>query len=439
MNKHLSALIVYRRNRKKYLSEIRSLEWATEEEIFAYQRDQLERVLKDAKENVSYYRKRVEGIRLSDFPILTRQAIKEEREDLIVSKRIDSKTREDTTSGSTSVPVSFLLDYEHRERGMILKLFFNEWAGLQLGEPMIKFWGLFPAESWKGRLHDRISYWSRNIIPVSTLDFRMERLEEFQDIFRKKDPKLILAYNLPLYEFAKVLRRSNKTLPIHGAIMTSTSTQTPEIRATLKEIFQCEIFDRYGTREMMDIACDCEKHEGLHVCPYLQFVEIVDDKGNPVPKGVPGRIVATQLHNTVMPLIRYDTGDIGTWAEEKCSCGRNWPLIKQIDGRAICMFKHRDGGRLGSYYFMHHLNNIIGQDQFSRQQIIQTNYDAFTVRLVLYEPANWGQFSQARTAYAEAIESLVGEPVNITYDLVDEIPTLPSGKYLQVICEIPEE
>ena len=46
-----------------------------------------------------------------------------------------------------------------------------------------------------------------------------------------------------------------------------------------------------------------------------------------------------------MPLLRYDTRDIVQFSEEKCSCGSNFKVVKQIIGRASDVV-YTDDGRI---------------------------------------------------------------------------------------------
>lgn len=436
LRNRITEALVLRGDRKQYMKEIKFLEWASKEEIAAWQADRLEAVLTDARKNIPYYRERATGDRLADFPVLTRSEIKDHSDKLVAPGRADKTTITETTSGTTSVPVSFLLDLGHRERGAVQKSFFSEWAGLQLGDSMVKFWGIFSAEDWKLQRRINFSHWLRNMTIMSSLDMRAKRMEEFAREIQRIQPKLIICYANSMKEFANYLERNGIAMNYHGNILSSTSSLTPEKYDAIYRVFQCPIFDRYGSREMIDMACDCDRHEGLHVSPYMHVVEILDEKGKPCPPGQMGRVVVTQLFNPVMPLIRYELGDYATWAENPCSCGRNWPMLKQIDGRAISVFWHRDGGRFSSYFFVYYVNLIIGQNRIQRQQIVQEDFNRFTIRLVMEDSQNWTDREDNRLRLMDLISEQIGEPVELEFELVDEIPNQPSGKFLQAITKM---
>ncbi len=62
-------------------------------------------------------------------------------------------------------------------------------------------------------------------------------------------------------------------------------------------------------------------------------VEVVDpETGQPVGEGEPGEVVAT-VFDHAYPLIRFGTGDLSSYTNEPCSCGRTAPKLTRIMGR----------------------------------------------------------------------------------------------------------
>lgn len=95
---------------------------------------------------------------------------------------------------------------------------------------------------------------------------------------------------------------------------------------TLKHV-ATPISDRYSRPECGIIALRCPEFSSLHVQAEHVLVELTDAKGAPCPKGMPGYITITPLHNFSSPLIRYQTNDRGVWANP-CPCDRTLPVIK---------------------------------------------------------------------------------------------------------------
>jgi phenylacetate-coenzyme A ligase PaaK-like adenylate-forming protein len=92
-----------------------------------------------------------------------------------------------------------------------------------------------------------------------------------------------------------------------------------------------KIANMYGSEEMNAIAyeCPCGK---MHVISENVLAECFD--GEKISPYGEGRIVLTNLHNRVNPLIRYDQGDEVTLSiETKCNCGYTDKLITSLSGR----------------------------------------------------------------------------------------------------------
>ena len=70
------------------------------------------------------------------------------------------------------------------------------------------------------------------------------------------------------------------------------------------------------------------------------FTELVHPESHGVvPYGSEGVPVYTHLERTSQPMIRYYAGDLATWTDEPCECGRTYPrLPRGIYGRVDDMF-----------------------------------------------------------------------------------------------------
>lgn len=80
---------------------------------------------------------------------------------------------------------------------------------------------------------------------------------------------------------------------------------------------------------------ECEHRQGVHLWQDVVYTEVVDkDTKKLVPYGGEGVPVYTPLERTSQPVIRYWSGDLTTWTDEPCACGRVYPrLPKGIYGR----------------------------------------------------------------------------------------------------------
>lgn len=125
-------------------------------------------------------------------------------------------------------------------------------------------------------------------------------------------------------------------LRISPAVVSSSSeVLTSDMRERMIDAWGHVPYDGYASTETGMIATDCSHHRGLHLLSDLVLLEVVDDEGRHVPPGTPGtRVLVTNLINRTQPLIRMELSDLVTLSPEACPCGRPYPLISSIDGRA---------------------------------------------------------------------------------------------------------
>ena len=148
-----------------------------------------------------------------------------------------------------------------------------------------------------------------------------------------------------------------------------------------------------------------------------------------VPAGSEGELVATSLTNRTHPFIRYRLGDIGRYSAAPCPCGRSFPVLDVISGRADDMIVLADGTRRSPL-------DILGRlDRFApvvrHYQLRQSALDRFELWIVP-APAYTARDSKR---ILEAIEEPMPD-VAVTLTIVDAVPRDPSGKLRSFICGI---
>jgi phenylacetate-CoA ligase len=87
----------------------------------------------------------------------------------------------------------------------------------------------------------------------------------------------------------------------------------------------------YGTADVGIVAYNCEARSGMHVCEEV-VLEIVDmNTGRQLGPDEVGRVVVTPLDAT-FPLVRYAPGDLSSWNDQACSCGRTSARLNPLAG-----------------------------------------------------------------------------------------------------------
>jgi len=344
-----------------------------------------------------------------------------------------------TSGGSTGEPVQFIQDDTYKEWALAAKRLFNGWTGYRPGQPRIKLWGserdlLVGNETLK----TKVRRWVRNEHPLNAFQMGEADMRRFVDRINDVQPVQILAYVESAYELAQFIEREGLDVYSPQAVMTSAGTLHDHMRKTIRRVFRAPVFNRYGSREVGDIACECEAHEGLHVSAPTHYVEILRPDGTPTDPGEVGEIVVTLLTNYAMPLIRYRIGDMGAWAASSCSCGRSWPLLAEVTGRVSDTFLTEDGKRIHGEFFTH---LFYGEAWVQKFQVVQESVRQITIAVV---PADRGGDPERRyrtemEAIREDIQSVMGKTCDVTFDVRREIPPTDSGKYRYTISRVDRE
>ena len=103
----------------------------------------------------------------------------------------------------------------------------------------------------------------------------------------------------------------------------------PSTRREIEETFGCNVVDQGSMAEMTpwmtNSGCRFMKR-GMHLWTDIVYTEIVDpDTHEPVPPGGEGVPVYTHLERTSQPMVRYWSGDLARWTDDRCECGRTYP------------------------------------------------------------------------------------------------------------------
>jgi phenylacetate-CoA ligase len=109
------------------------------------------------------------------------------------------------------------------------------------------------------------------------------------------------------------------------------------LRAKLEAAWGIDACDMYGLSEAIGpgVAAECRENKGaLHVFDDHFLPEIVDpDTGEAVAAGERGELVLTTLTKEAFPVLRYRTGDVTSFVDGPCPCGRTHRRIARFSGR----------------------------------------------------------------------------------------------------------
>jgi phenylacetate-CoA ligase len=158
-------------------------------------------------------------------------------------------------------------------------------------------------------------------------------------------------------------------------------------------------------------------------------IEIVDQAGRPVAAGTPGRILVTLLGNHSFPLIRYEIGDVGSFREGGCPCGRPWPLLESIAGRTVEFLRGSSGNYVSPVY-VRHLIGVVHNPGFIRQyQLVQESDRHFVLSIVADQASAPALREQTMQAIERDLQTMLGQEACLAINQVDCIPQPENGKF----------
>ncbi|WP_149273589.1 phenylacetate--CoA ligase family protein [Pareuzebyella sediminis] len=326
------------------------------------------RIVKHAYKNTSYYHKKYEALG-SDFrirsekdflklPPVTRDDLANNFERLKVKNANSRNSRKVSSSGSTGRPISVLHD-------MRFPYTVLQWR-------ILSWWGVRPYQNqayiyrYKRPFFKKISntwlWWPTKRIFLSGAEMDLKSVNKFVKKINRLKPELLQGYVDVVYEFALFLMDNDLRIHPPKMVWVTSAPLFENQRKVMEKVFGAPVCDQYGNTEVFTIAAECPRQNGLHIMHDSVHVEVVDNDNNPVPKGIIGKILITDLRNKIFPLIRYEIGDRGKLLKTTCGCNIPLPLMENVRGRQSVMLRTPSGltirGEHLTILFEKYLHNI---------------------------------------------------------------------------------
>ncbi|MCK5150099.1 phenylacetate--CoA ligase family protein, partial [Candidatus Pacearchaeota archaeon] len=404
----------------KHLSEIKKLDKLPKDKLKKYQEEKLKKILLHSWKNVPYYTKVLEKAKVvvngkvhldnfSKIPILTKEILRKEKENMYSKDYKKRGFYENTSGGSTGEPAKFIQDKDFLDWEIANKIFLKLVAGQGVGDKELRFWAserdLFEG---KETLKIRLRNWLYNRKEFNTFKMSDKEMKQYVKDWNKYNPKWIESYVQSIYEFARFIKKNNLKIksPKNG-ILTSAGTLYPEMKKLIEEVFNCSVYNRYGSREVGDMAFGKDK---LKLSLWIHKFET---KKN-------GEVLITSLTNYSMPLIRHAMGDIAEVDNEfelKNVLGRVNNIIETSNGKL-------DSTSIIAGLFFDLKGNLF--TSFSKYQLTQKKKDEFELKIIISDKEKW---KLEKKAIDEVMKKILGEKVKFRFNEVKEINPLKSGKY----------
>ena len=412
-------------------------------ELHAYQDQRIRAIVAYAYEQVPFYRRRFDALRLKPddirgrvdlpkIPVLTRHDIRSNFDDLRSRNVTPRALKTGHTSGTTGTPLT--VGYDAETIWMTYAVFDRHyrWTGCRMGSggdrvAVVRGNVIVPLDQkappfWR---HNR----RHNQLLLSSFHLSKANMPAYFEALLRFQPAVLDGYPSTLYLLAKFLQSRGEMFPLRAAV-TSSETLYDFQREAIEERFACRVFDYYALAERAVFSGECDRHEGHHVSMEYGAVEVVDPSGQPVPRGTVGKLVGTTLHNRAMPLIRYATNDMTALREGVCSCGRGLELMEDVTTKAEDVLTLKDGRLISPSVLTHPFKPL---DCIEGSQIVQTAHDVVVVRIV----AGPTYTAESTQHLVRELTARLGDDVRIDVQLVDKLEASPNGKFKWVISRVP--
>lgn len=394
----------------------------SDEKALLHTRQALRRLLDHAASNTVAYRHIPRGARLSEYPVTDKSFIRESTDELIASDFKKRSLSEVSTGGSTGTPLVVFQDKEKQFWRSVEAIYFGEIAGYRLGMLVAYL------KVWSGRNRkSRLEHFLRNTIPVDVVKLDRARTVSFLEELRRSRRSAIVSYASALDQVVRhVDTMPSDTVPTVQAIIAQSETLKEGTREGLRRHLGASTVSRYGLEEVGIVAQQPVGSLEYDINRSGAYVEILDTRSDrPAPRGGLGRIVVTDLRNLAMPIIRYDTGDMGEFATTPCGKIDRWRL-RVVEGRKLDQLYDVEGNHVSSLILY---KSFWKHPTIRQYQIVQVGQGEYLLRL------NVTHEFVGELDLVEDCKYYLGKNATISVQYVDEVPELRSGKRRQVIQE----
>lgn len=417
---------------KRYIF-LKTSQWWSLKKLKEYQLKNLKRLLKYVYVNVPYYKQmfKKEGIKpnkitcledLDMIPLLDKETVINNFK-LFINRNVKTCRIRSITSGTTGtrLPVAYGGRFKRFLNACIVRR--EAYNNSKFYQKKVFFGGAQTSVLTQGKnylweydLSKRTLYFSASNLSDDILKIYVDQIRLHKPVFMRGNASA--AYRLALY------LKENSINDISFNSFTNRSEMLFDFQKDIiKEQFKCDVYNYYSQKEEVCSAMDCSCHKGLHIDMEKGIVEIVKDEANKK-----GKIVATCLHNYTMPLIRYETGDIGKVSENDCPCGRGLQLLTELQGRKddTIILNNRVIAPLELSIIARSVNHI------KECQFVQEDKNIILIRVVKRE----GYTNKDNKKLLKLSHKLMGEDVKINIKLEKDIERTDGEKFQFVISKL---
>ena len=362
--RYINAYVLYplleklaKRKIRPKLKILGAFEMLDNDEQLEKQKNDLYKLLHYCQENIPYYQllfKKfnfdIEQVKnninyIQQLPVMTKQTVRENLHTLRVATAIHPRK----TGGSTGQSAWFFYDNNGLDWTSAINLYAYNSTGKKRHHIDCHFSSEIGLQSplIKDRIKDFLKRTSLNRKVLMISSFSNIKMANAYKKLRSFQPYLIQGHPSTMYAIACYIENQKiNIIPLCKVFEPSGEMISQKMVDKIENFTGCKIVNRYGNAEFGVVA-----HSNMHD----SFNKLkIYRKAFYVEPCVKNNLIITNLTNYGMPLLRYDTGDIGTVREEV-----NGSYIYDIQGRIHDTVTINENV-IPTHFIMDFLDHIVG-------------------------------------------------------------------------------
>lgn len=411
---------------RKALTILQNIEdghW-NDKQIKEYQKNCVENLLQHAKETVPFYANQKDCI-LENWPVVNKNILRENGDAAISKLYNKAELIRMSTSGSTGTPFISWQDLNKKRHVNAETLYYNGKIGYKIGRRIIYLRSIV-SEVQKNSLQQ----FAQNIYLLDCNDLSDTGIKDklkFIVKYSRGCGAMLMGYASTLTAFQKYFDKYGcdevKDANIYG-VVSGSEILYDNTRETIEKAFRCKCVSRYANEENGFLGQDDDLNNIFYMNRADYYIEILKfNQDIPADNGEAGRIVVTDLYNMSMPMIRYDTGDVGAF---KVNISNKRMAIGSFGGRIVDSIENCKGEIVSP----HAITNLMWEyDKVKQFQFVQKEIGVYKIIL----NASPKDIDEEKMKFN--YRRILGDNAQIEISYTEDIPVLASGKRRYIVNE----
>ena len=356
------------------------------------------------------------------LPVLTRDDVHAAGSKLLSPVVPKDQTQKDATGGSTGVPTEIWVGPNERGwRDSGMERFF-EILGVREGSRTALLWGHHLDPKKTDTLRERYQAFAANQKWFDSMRLSPALLDEYHQEMERFRPACIIAYASALGHLAEHILANNykPSYPTRCSI-TGGEKLWSRHRSLIEQAFGRPVHERYGSRDAHCIGVQLHPGESLDYT--VDWANVLVE---PQTSASESPILVTKLQADVMPMLRYEIGDIGQFSAGS-EPGHPAFVLADVMGRTIDRIFLPNGNWIAGQQLPHLLKDFPVREFL----FLQRADHSVQLQLVPQQGFDEASLSSIRDTLAANLPGL-----QIEIELKESVVRTKSNKWRPVISEV---